>query len=199
MNLTKFDPHRRSKNRQHCFLTTHPRSYGFSWSRQCISGELGMCLLSARRAELEIRRDDDKWNPLRSTRNQCGFLRHLMFRLQVEASQDFPPLRSSLDASWSRMRVNFRIPYSLPYNWTVPSAIGSMKLSPLFGVIMSFALRLQAWISDTAFPNSPREQCMSEGQSRLNCLTKIDGALTGLSQRWNDSQPLRQTEWPGVF
>ena len=58
------------------------------------------------------------------------------------------PLRSSLLAGSSRVRVDFRIPLSLPDNFTVPSASGNMKCSPLFGVIISLALSLRAWISD---------------------------------------------------
>ena len=72
MNVTNFDPHR------HVILATRPDVFVQFWSRQCISVELGMYLLSAHGAELEGRRDDDKRNPLRLTKNNCGLLRHLL-------------------------------------------------------------------------------------------------------------------------
>ena len=42
---------------------------------------LGMFLVSARRAELEARRDGDKCKSLRSTKNRDGLLCHPSFRL----------------------------------------------------------------------------------------------------------------------
>ena len=56
----KFDPYRRANGRQRGFLATHPNLCAWSWSRQGNSVELGMFLLSERRAELEVERDDDK-------------------------------------------------------------------------------------------------------------------------------------------
>ena len=47
-------------------------------------------------------------------------------------------------------KVDFRKTWSPPINLTVPSAIGKRKISPFFGVIISFALSLRAWISDAS-------------------------------------------------
>ena len=71
MSLTNVDPHRRS-NRQHGFPATRPSSSVFQ-SRPCTSLEVGMFLLLARKAELELRRDDDKCNSFRSTKTVTGF------------------------------------------------------------------------------------------------------------------------------
>ena len=43
-----------------------------------------MFLLLAHRAELEVRRDDDKWYSLRSTKNRYGLLCHPLLRLLCE-------------------------------------------------------------------------------------------------------------------
>ena len=47
--LKIFEPHRCSNNHRFGSLATHPKLNEFSWSRQWISREVGMCLLSARR------------------------------------------------------------------------------------------------------------------------------------------------------
>ena len=57
-NLVK--PVHASDNSFSLVPTIHQVTYVWFWSRQCISMELGMSLLSARRTELEVRRDDDK-------------------------------------------------------------------------------------------------------------------------------------------
>ena len=49
---------------------------------------LGMFLLSARKAELEVRRDDHEWNLLQLTKSHCGLLRHLLCLL-VEKFPNF--------------------------------------------------------------------------------------------------------------
>ena len=88
-NLTNFDPHRHSNNRQYVVLATRPGWYKWLWSRQCGSVEKGMFLLSARRVELEVRSDHDKRNPLPLTKGHCWLLRHLLFRLLVETFPRF--------------------------------------------------------------------------------------------------------------
>ena len=55
MSLTNFDPRRYFNNRQFVFLATRSDSLVPS----CISKELGKLLLSTRRAEIEIRREDE--------------------------------------------------------------------------------------------------------------------------------------------
>ena len=88
---------------------------------------------------------------------------------------------------WSRLRVASRTPQSLPDNFVVPSAIGKIKCSPLFGVLPSFALSFRAWIfltrpnsqllnvcnHDISFPNSPRAQHTSEEYSSSNFPTNL--------------------------
>ena len=59
MNLTNFGPHRRANNRQYGFLATRSNLCKEPWSRQK-NVVLGKFLLSARGAELEVRRDDDE-------------------------------------------------------------------------------------------------------------------------------------------
>ena len=133
---------------------------GQSWSRQCVSVELGMLLPSARRAELEVRRDDDKWNPLRSTEHRYGLLRRLLFRFLIETTPTFPwGLLWDLHHSSSRIRVDFRFPWSLPDNFTVPSATGNMQFSHNFSAI---SLPLH-WAFEHRFltrPKFPAPQCL---------------------------------------
>ena len=44
----------------------------------------------ARRAELDVRHGDDKFQPLRLTITRYGLLRHHVFRLLVETCPNFP-------------------------------------------------------------------------------------------------------------
>ena len=60
------------------------------WSRQCVSVKLRMFLLAARRAELEVRRVDDKMKSTSIDQTRCGLLRHPFLRLLVETSPNFP-------------------------------------------------------------------------------------------------------------
>ena len=96
-------------------------------------------------------------------------------------------LRSSLLSVCSRLRVGSRNSWSLPDNFTVPSANGNIECSLLCGVITAFAFTLRAWISDASkifqllnvcnhnisFPNSPCDQYISEEYSRYNFLTEL--------------------------
>ena len=68
---------------QYGFPAARPNLCALSWSRQKIPEELGKFLLPARRAEHEVRRDDD-----RSTNNRCGLSR-LLFRPLVETFPNF--------------------------------------------------------------------------------------------------------------
>ena len=122
-------------------------------------------------------------------------------------------LRSSLPTSWYCLGVDSRTSWSLPDNFTVPSAIVNMKFSPLFlNVITSFALSHRAWIPDAqvfqllsvcnqniSIPDSPRLQCISEKHSWQDFLTQIGGAMTGVSQKSEISQPLLRTESLGLW
>ena len=139
MNLINFDPHRHSNNRQYGFLATRPNLCALSWSRQCVSMELGMFLLSARTAELEVRRDDDKWSHLPLTRSHWGLQRHLLFLLSVETSPSFHEVLLwdlHFFTGWSSLRMDSRTPKSRPDNIIVPSAVHtfSVLLLPLLWV-----------------------------------------------------------------
>ena len=91
------------------------------------------------------------------------------------------PLSSSPLAGWSRIKVDFWIPRSPPDNSTVPSATGNVKFSQFFGVIIPFALRLRAWISDAS--KFPPHTMHIQGTFQATPPYKTDGVLTGLSQK----------------
>ena len=78
MNLTSFDPRRRSNSHQFVVPATHPDL----WMG------LGMILLSAHRDGLEVRRDDDKWSLFPLTRSHHGLQRHHLF-MSIEISPSF--------------------------------------------------------------------------------------------------------------
>ena len=69
--------------------------------------------------------------------------------------------------SWSRQCIAVVLRMFLLSALRAPSAIGKMKCSPLFGVIISFALSLRAWISDAS------------NFSSSSLSAQIDGVLTG--------------------
>ena len=81
MNLTDVDPRRHSNDRQYGFLASHPDLCQQPWSHRCTSVGLGIILLSERRAELEVRRDDNEWNHLPLTKNHHGLQGRLLFHL----------------------------------------------------------------------------------------------------------------------
>ena len=89
MNLTNFDQHRRSNNRQYGFPTTRLHVCASPWSRP------QKCQWYWERVffwhvELRSRFDVMTPNHLQLTRNHCGFLRHLLFHLSVETSPNSP-------------------------------------------------------------------------------------------------------------
>ena len=117
-----------------------------------------------------------------------GLLCHPLFRLLVDSELPWrSPLSSSLLTCWSRLEVDFRNPWSLPDNSTVPSGIGNLHCSPLFGVTLWSALSSRAWTSDVSkissssmsatkispFQIHSRNQCVSEEPSTYNFLTKL--------------------------
>ena len=112
MSLTNFDPHRHSRSRQYGFLPRRPDLCAQSWPRQCISVGLGMFLLLACRAQIEVQRDGDKWSHLAVTRSHCVLQRHLLF-LSVET---FP---------WTSSQM-------------VPAPEGILGLHDLFKTILLF-------------------------------------------------------------
>ena len=169
-----------------------------------------MFLLSARRAELEVRRDDDTWYLLRKSlrASASSFVSSSGWDLSEFSWKS--PLKSSLLTSWSRVGVDFLSPWSLPDNFTVPSAIGNMIFHLFLDVNTSFVLSLRAWISDASnFPSSsvsatkmspfqipPRSRHI--GRTFLIKLShQIGGAMTGLVQKSNDVQPLHPNGMTG--
>ena len=76
-----------------------------------------------------------------------------------------------------------------------PSAIRKMKISPFFGVLTSFALSLRAWISEASKFSSSclRPKCLlskflqhtmhTQGIFHVKLSYHIDGALAGLSPK----------------
>ena len=97
MSPRKFDPHLCSNTLQFGFLATRPGLYAQSWSCQYISVELRMFLLSARRAELEVRHDDDNCSPLfidqRSLRVFCVIFFFVYWLSLVRTSLNSTELR----------------------------------------------------------------------------------------------------------
>ena len=162
----------------------------------CTSGHVNvfhwywrMFLLSAPEAELEGRRDDEQWNLLRLTNNHCGHRRHLLFRLLVDLSEFRwrSPLSSSLLTSWSSIEVDFGNSIKSSRQFYCTICDWEYQISPFSDEVISFALRLRAWISDASKSSSSstsatqispfqihtREQCISIEFSRSNCLTKL--------------------------
>ena len=108
--------HQRSNNRLFGFLATHRRSYVFSWSRQSIAVTLVMIPPQAHRAELLVRRDDDKCNSLRSTKNRFELLCHPSLCLSAETR---PTLLE--DHLWD-LRLFWLIPYKGGFSDTLISS-----------------------------------------------------------------------------
>ena len=195
MNLTNFNPHRHSNGRQYGILATRPDLCA-SWSRQCTSVVLGMILLRARRVELEVRRDDDKWNLLQSTRSHCEFVCRLRpFRVSLKFFSDiftpcklFPPWSGFSDSIISSKQFCCSI-CDREYN-----------LFTLFWAL----LPLLHWASEHGYPTRPTcpaPQCLRPKyllsrftsrtmhvrgifQVKLSCQT--GGVLTGLRQKYDD-------------
>ena len=141
MNLRDLGPLRYFKNRQCGAQASHPRSYLLLWSRQCIVVEVWMILHSARTVWLWLQRDDDKQSCLKWTRN------HFLLHNGIEEDPSDSPGRfyfSSPRSGRSLIKVDVLRTWSPPESFTVPSAIGKIKLSPFIGVNTSFALSLFA-------------------------------------------------------
>ena len=113
-------------------------------------------------------------------------------------------LRTSLKVS-SEIFTPYRFSDSMisARQFTVPSAIGKTKCSPILGVI-SFCIassskdfrrvqivQLLDLCNQKIFPNSPRDAYPRNVPGNTY---QIDGALTGLLQKSDDVLPLRQTE-----
>ena len=76
--------------------------------------------------------------------------------------------------------------------FSIPSAIGIVKISPFFGVITSFALSLRAWMSDASkfsisclrpkclLPKFLQHTMHTQGIFQVKLSYQTDGALTGL-------------------
>ena len=113
---------------------------------------------------------------------------------------------SSPRIGWSRIKVRVLSSSSPPESFTVPSATGQINFSPLSGVITSFALSLQAWISDATIsssPQGPQPECLifhfsqrtiRRGIYQVILSYQIDGFATGLSSKEDDIQPMNQME-----
>ena len=95
-----------------------------------------MFLLSTRRVELFVQRDDDKCNSLRSTKNRYGHHCHPSLCLMVETRPTVLEdhlcvlllVQGDLILRWIVGKLD------LPDNLTVASALGNMKCSPFFGM-----------------------------------------------------------------
>ena len=95
---------------------------------QYTSVELGTFLPSAGGAELKVRRDNDRWSLLHSTKSRCGRLR-LIFLLSVETSPSFLEV----------VRWDF---HSLQVGTASELILG---LHDLFQSILPYRLRLGMW------------------------------------------------------
>ena len=138
-----------------------------------------MCLLSARTVWLWVQREDDDWNLPSRSRNHFGLPhRRVLSDLEEGLEKRVRLIFQEKNFCSGRllMKVDGFSRRSPPRVLTVPSATGSIKLSPFIGVNASFALSLLAWSSDASissnsslsainsvsFPGSPRIQCITE-------------------------------------
>ena len=118
-----------------------------------------MILLSARKLNLSVQYDDDKWNSFRASAwAQKSWLipssSFVSSSWNSSLSPSDSPLRSSLLTVDSCLGVGSWNSWSLPDNFAEPSATG--KNSPSFWIIKtSFAFSLLGYVSDASnFSNS---------------------------------------------
>ena len=100
-HLTNAHSNRYSNNRQSSSLATHTNLDVWTSKHQCIWVEQGTCLPSARRVELEVHCDDDRWSHLQSTKKIgtgfsviCWFCRFRLSPFALNFSTDiFTPYK----------------------------------------------------------------------------------------------------------
>ena len=193
---------------QYGFPAARPNLCALSWSRQKKKPEeLGKFLLPARRAEHEVRRDDD-----RSTNNRCGLSR-LLFRPLVET---FPNFLEGLFWDLHALQVGLALEWIFGrHNLFETSLLHHLRLGTwnCHPFSESFPLRwvFEHWISDASnilqsvsatrksgFQILPANNAYPRTIAGETFFYQIGGALTGPSQRLDDIQALRQTVWSGL-
>ena len=209
-NLIKFDPHQHSNNRWFVFLASHPGLCVCScrghvnilqWYWECFF---------LRHAELNSRFNMMTINKVSFNRTEVvagfsvvfGFCWLRPFELLWSSSQ-----RCSLPSGSYCLRVDSRMLWSLPSNFAVPSSIVNFNFSSFCTCFYFLCIELSSMDFLRAFLPAP--QCLQPEYlpSRFSpqpirirgiCLGRlsfqIDGFLTGLWRRWENTQPLLRTE-----
>ena len=171
-----------------------------------------MILLSASKVWLWVQRVGGIWSFLTWTRNDLSLHRHPEMSREV-VEETLLILQENLLNLLLELG-GFRIKVDVLSSWSPPnkfySSICDWKMNFPFclGNITSFAVSLFYQIS--VRPSFPTPQCLQplchpskfpprteriRGTIQVRLSFQIDGFLTGLSQRWCNTQPVNQTEW----
>ena len=139
----------------------------FQWNWDCF-------FFRAQRAELEVQRDDEKCDSLRSANNLFGLLRQPLFRLLVGTCPNFlEALRFLQVGPALKWIFGFRDLFQTIF--TVPAAIGKMKFSPMVLSLPLHSALEHGFLTRPKFqaPRCLRPTCLlSKFLTRIQCISK---------------------------